>query len=71
MTALEYGFLAGLLLCTGLYGFLLREFRRVYVQQLQLAHELRKWKASLTALSDEVEDQTVKMVSVLLEEKAE
>lgn len=72
MTLFEVGFLAGLILCTGLYAFLLRLFSRVYKQQMVMADRLQDWQSSLTELSDSLrEDERVKMASVLLEEKAE
>jgi hypothetical protein len=71
MTGLEIGLLAGLILCTGLYGFLLREFRKVHKQQVDQATRLEEWQGTLMDLSDSLrEDERVRMASALLEEKA-
>lgn len=72
MTALEIGFLAGLLLCVALYGFLLREFIKVHRQQAVFANQLADWQQALKDLSDSLrEDERVKAVEIMLEGKAE
>jgi hypothetical protein len=70
MTHVEIGLLIGLILCTGLYGWLLVEFRKTHKGQADLADSLRNWQKSLMDLSDALrEDERVKMTSAMLEEK--